>query len=151
ERGVARVPVVRHADRLPAVEVGLRVPLLRVALGERVVLAEVPGAAEQLAAGLAFVDERFALGRLHHQWWRRLRGWRRRLAARRTGPAALCGGRGRQRGEDGEDGQRCQGETQARRRVTTTSAGYTNPTATVHTGPGPGPVSVRRNALTAGR
>jgi Lysylphosphatidylglycerol synthase TM region len=72
---------VRHPDRRPAGQVALVVPALGVALRERVVLAEVPGAAEQGAAGLPLGDERLA-ARLVDQQRRRLprdRGLRLRV------------------------------------------------------------------------
>jgi hypothetical protein len=113
ELGVARVPVVRDADRLPADEVVLGVPALDVSdRRQRVVGAEVPGAAQQLTRGLPFVDQGLAARRLHHERRRRLGLRRRGLAARRTGDAALRGRGSRKHEQHGDGGQGCQDETQ---------------------------------------
>src|SRR6185503_20767312 len=54
---VGGVPVVGDPDRGPAGQIVLGVPL-RALADERVVLTEVPGAAEQLAVHLSLSDER---------------------------------------------------------------------------------------------
>ena len=66
ELRVGRVPVVRDRYLGPALEIALRVPALGGA-DLRVVLAEIPGPAEQLAVELALPDERLAAGALDLQ------------------------------------------------------------------------------------
>ena len=67
------VPVVGDRDRGPAGQVVLVEPALLLA-DEGVVLAEVPGAAEQLAVRLALADQRRAAGPLDAQLGRDGRG-----------------------------------------------------------------------------
>ena len=108
------VPVVRDRDRSPAGEVVLLEPALVLA-DEGVVLAEVPGAAEQLAVGLALADQRLAGGPLDAQLRARAAarcGGRLHLGVRRE---RACGRDG-QAGEEGGPEQAPQGSGVSRRR-----------------------------------
>ena len=111
--GVGGVPAVRHRDGRPALEVLLVVPALGVAGDERVVLSEVPLAAQQLSPGLPLADQRLAAGRLDPELRRRrLRRHRRRLrSALRV--AGRRGG-GEQGQADEADGRKAHERTERR-------------------------------------